>query len=164
MKKFILFSFAITVLSSCLFAGTQFSPASGANIDIRPYSAVTPISGMHDTLRAAADSSTLWSMKTFEPGWIYLVRNGVITGGGSDSVKFLYRVDVYNSSKTHIGRYYSSDTVTVSTGSVIELPINRKCTGTYFTITALAATDNGGHVILNNLAIDRARYFKIGSK
>lgn len=162
MKKNILFS--ILLLSSCLFAGTNFVPESGTNIELRSYSAITPISGMHDTLGAAGDSSTLFSMKTFEPGWIYFVRNGVITGNGNDSVKYLYIVDVYNSSKTHIGRYYSSDTVKVATGSTIELPIHRKCTGAYFTIKALAAANNGGHVILNNIAIDRARYFNVDNK
>lgn len=157
MKKFL-----FVVLTSCFisatYAGTQFEAASGTNIDMQVYSGITATGAAYDTIGAASDSSTLWSMKTFEPGWIYLAKNGVITGGGSDSVKFLYRVDVYNSSKTHIGRYYSSDTVTVSTGSTIELPIGRKAIGSYYTIKAVAATGNGGVVILNNMSIDRARY------
>lgn len=158
MKKFLPIILSIMFLSSGIYAGTQFSAASGTNIEMQVYNAITAKGAAYDTLGAASDSSTLWSLQTFEPGWIYLAKNGIITGGGSDSVKFYYRVDVFNASKTHIGRYYSSDTVTVSTGSTIELPIGRQAIGSYYTIKAVAVTGNGGVVILNNLSIDRARY------
>lgn len=161
MKTVQMLILAILALVCLSFAGTQFEAAAGENIEMQVYSKVAPKSGMVDTLGAASDSVALWSLQTFEPGWIYLVKNGLITGGGSDSVKFVYRVDVYNASKTHIGRYFSSDTVSDSTGSTIELPIGRKVIGNYYTIKAVAATGNGGEVILNNLSIDRARYVSL---
>lgn len=161
MKTVQMLILAILALVCLSFAGTQFEAAAGENIEMQSYAKIAAKSGMVDTLGAVSDSVALWSLQTFEPGWIYLVKNGIITGDGSDSVKFIYRVDVYNSAKTHIGRYYSSDTVLVATGSTIELPIGRKAIGAYYTINAVADTGNGGHVILNNLSIDRARYVSL---
>lgn len=164
MKKLLPLIFAVMFFSINIYAGTNFSAASGANVDMQVYQSITAKGAAFDTIGAAGDSATLWSYQTFDPGWIYMVKNGIVTGGGSDSVKFLYRVDVYNASKTLVGQVYSSDTVKVATGSLIELPILRKTIGSFYTIKAIATTDNGGVVILNNFNIVRARYFNFDTK
>lgn len=159
MKKIIPLLFVLSLLSSSIFAASQFTPASGTNIEWSDYSyKITPDTGLVDTLAGTSDSITIWTLKQFEPGWHYVAKSGIITGGGSDSVKFIYAVDVYNSSKVRIGRYFSTDTVTTYTGSTIELPIFTQVMGSYYTIKAMSVTDNGGVVILNNLYIDRFRY------
>lgn len=165
MKKIIPLLFVLSLFANSVIAGTQFSPAAGTNIEWADYSnKITPDLSLVDTLAGATDSITIWTLQTFEPGWHYVVKSGIITGGGSDSVKFIYAVDVYNSSKTRIGRYFSSDTVTTYTGSTIELPIVQNVAGSYYTIKAMSVTGNGGVVILNNCYIDRFRYVSIDKK
>lgn len=165
MKKVLVLLFIVSAFIGQIVAATQFSPASGSNIEWGSYShVITPDTGLVDTLAGTSDSITLWSMKTFEPGWTYFVKNGIITGGGSDSVKYVYAVDVYDQYKTRIGRYLSSDTVSTYTGNTIELPIGRKVIGSYYTIKAMSVTNNGGVVILNNVSVDRARYVDVVKK
>lgn len=157
MKTVQMLILAILALVCLSFAGTQFEAAAGENIEWQPYAKVVPKTGMIDTL-TAVDSVTLWSNLQFDAGWIYFVKSGLVTGAGNDSVAYRYAVDVYNSNKVMVGRYFSSDTVKDSTGSTIELPIMRKAVGAFYAIKAISVTGNGGDVILNNLSIDRARY------
>lgn len=162
MRKFLPLFFAIAFFAVQAYAATQFSQTAGTNIEWATYeSVITPDTGLVDTLAGATDSITLWSMKQFDGGWHYVVKNGIISGGGSDSVVFVYAVDVYDKYKTRIGRYLSDDTVTTYLGSTIELPIGQKAIGVYYTIKAMSSTDNGGVVILNNVSIDRFRYVDI---
>lgn len=156
MKKCLSIVFVIALFGNIF--STEFTPASGYSYEWQLNRTIQAGQYM-DTLSGASDSSTLASYYAFEPGWVYIFRRGAITGGGSDSVKLQLVVDAYNSSKAFMQRVVV-DSLTAAAGEQIQLPIYTSLYGSYFTIKVKAYTDNGGHVILNNLYLDRVRIYK----
>lgn len=156
MRKILPLLFVFAIFSSVVLAG-QFVPSSSDNIVIQPTTIVD--AGLVDTLAGATDSITVFSYKQFEGGWMYLLKTGIITGGGADSVKINIYVDAYDKNKKRIGRYLA-DSITSYTGYTCLLPIERSVSAAYYTIKAHAYTGNGGEVILNDWSIDKAKYVK----
>lgn len=150
------FIFVLSILSISVFA-TAFSPATGYSYDWQQNKTIKEGQYM-DTL-AGADSSTLLSCGTFEPGWTYIFRRGIISGEGSDSIRLQLVVDAYNGAKSFMERVVV-DSLTAIASEQIVLPIYQTLFGSFFTIKVKAYADNGGEVILNNLYIDRVRIAK----
>lgn len=110
--------------------------------------------GLLDTLQGSSDSVTLLNRVTFSDAYDYILRVGVTTGSGSDSVEGILRIDYFgNAGDTTFIYSTSFDTVSTATGEAILLPINRSGWSKKATVKLMAGARNGGVVIFNNFSV-----------
>lgn len=110
----------------------------------------------YDTLIGTADSTTLVTLRKFEPGWEYVLVRDAITGTGSDSVAVYVAVRCFDENNVLL---YTTNvaTMTAAAGEAILLPINGSAFGVKYSIKYKATTDNGGQNINNRISIWKRR-------
>src|SRR5574344_1945361 len=100
MKKLLLFISVLLATAVCVHAIAPAAPSVAANKYLVTY--LKKAAGF-DTL-AGVDSTVIANKVAFKAGSAYVLTRGPITGTGSDSVKILMVVDVYDFNKNFVRR------------------------------------------------------------
>ncbi len=153
MKKIIIILIALVAV---LYADAPTSTIYVANSGEWDIDTVIS-SGAFDTL-AAADSTTILSKRKLEVGYEYALVHGAFTGTGSDSVSLQVRADLYNyRNDASVFASIPIDSLTSSVAEMIIVPIGSTIFGRKLTIKFLGYGDDGGQLIISNLALYKRR-------
>lgn len=147
----------VLLLSAFLFA--QGAPTANSNGYAYHYEVDRTIGvAGWDTLSGADSTTLLASTTSLSEDWEYILRVGVTTGSGSDSVFLIVRADYYNN--TTFLYSVNCDTVATATGEAIILPFNRSGYANKVGLKYVSTSANGGVVALGNTSLLKRKYIR----